>query len=118
MTSWHKVADEESNTQAVIDRCGWCVRYPDGTWLGCAHGLFKAPNPFYAYNFDSKEKAEKFRLEGLEEQADYYVDGEVVVGYEYYIAHLEHEISNYQEYTGKTSKEILDIIMGELLDEW
>lgn len=115
--NWHLKADEESNTQAIINRCGWCVKYPDETYLGCAHGLFKAPNPFYAYNFKVREDAEDFLLEAFNENKEYYADGKVVIGYEHYIADLEAQVRRYQEFTKKTPEEVLEILVEEIMED-
>ncbi len=36
---------------------GWAVRFEDGSWLGCAHGYFRAPEAFFAYIYSSEEEA-------------------------------------------------------------
>lgn len=81
---------------------GWAVRFSDGTWLGGAHGWFRAKEAFYADIFDSEEEGHRYLKMVREDKHDkeyYSLDAEVIPAWEPLCEHLRLEISTLRSST-------------------
>lgn len=89
---------------------GWAVQYEDGSWLGCAHGFFRAIDAFYGRLYDTKEAAERDAKDANEDWKD---KGKytIVPGWEILCEDLRHKVSTLKEANTVDPSTILDIVL-------
>jgi len=97
---------------------GWAVRFEDGTWLGGAHGWFRAADAFYADIYDSKEEAQGY-LDGLRNdtynKGEFDLPAEVIEAWQPICESLRHEVRTLKQANIVSFSDIYDL-KDKLLD--
>lgn len=88
---------------------GWAVKFSDGTWLGGAHGWFRAEDAFYADIYESSERAvECLTISNVLKEPD--LKWDIVPAWEPLCERLRVEISSLEEANKITPGELYDIV--------